>query len=143
LSNVLWIDDDNWQVERRILAGHGFNITWIRNASDLDVWLDNTQKMDNLLVLLDVMLIQGMSNSYSDTATHNGLRTGLVVAKKLLSAGAVGSSNLHLISQTNDPALLEAIKLFARDNKCGFTQKSRAIRGVSFVSWFKEIFNTN
>lgn len=138
---VIWVDEDEriWAPERSLLEGLGIKVIAISDATAALRLIADVPRDQIALIILDVMLLQGEDLSvFSDSATFRGLRTGLVLGRRLVSEGLCAGEVLLFFSRVMDAHERSEVARTARELKAKYVPKSSKTQGRNFVQWLKE-----
>ena len=138
---VFWADEDEriWLSERWLLEGLGMSVDAIPDATTALKLIEEANQNEVILIILDVMLLQGDDlNLFSDTATRGGLRTGLVLAKCLTKNAPHIGSKILFFSRVTDRASIAEIEKTAKDIGAHYLAKNTQTQGRHFIRWLRE-----
>ena len=139
-GKIIWVDEDEriWDPERWLLRGLGLVVEALSDATS--AWeIIRVADLDQVsLIVLDVMLLQGDDMQlFSDTETMGGLRTGLVLARRLCKENPRICKKILFFSRVSGEVIAAEIMKTAKDIGAHFLQKSPQTQGRHFIHWLR------
>jgi DNA-binding NtrC family response regulator len=139
-KKIVWVDEDEriWAPERSALVGLGYDVESISDATSALEYFYGSECEEIKLVILDVMLLQGSSEKFSDERTNKGLNTGIVLAEEIVENCAADASKIVLFSRASKKEHISYMKKKATALNIEHIRKSPITQGRHFIKWLIE-----
>ena len=139
-GKIIWVDEDEriWDPERWLLRGLDFSVEALSDATSAWEIICAADLDDLTLIVLDVMLLQGDDMElFSDMETMGGLRTGLVLARRLYAQNNKIGAKILFFSRVSGEVFAAEITKTAKDIGARFLQKAPETQGRHFIHWLR------